>query len=384
MCGQVNDPHETLMRRAVELGARGKGTTSPNPRVGAVVVKDGRIIGEGYHKRAGEEHAEVIALRAAGEGAMGAALVVTLEPCSTPGRTPPCTNAILEAGITELVYGTEDVNPDHSGRGLEFLRERGVRVVGPVLQHECDALNEGWPKFILDGLPFVTIKAGLSLDGKLATTTGESQWITNELSRAHVHRMRYETDAILVGLGTVKKDNPRLTPRGVFPDGPGTGAGRPGRAEPRCPWRIIVDGAAGIPLEATVLTDEWRARTIVVTTKDAPEHLREMIAETGAEVLTVDGDLDNVNLNDLMIALADRGIVYVMIEGGPKVFTSAFEQGVVDKVALFFAPMIIGGQDAPSLIAGTGVSTLDDAIALTNVTTTRFGDDTLIEARVQH
>lgn len=378
------------MRRALELGARGKGTTSPNPRVGAVVVKDGRIIGEGYHKRAGDEHAEVIALRAAGEGAMGAALVVTLEPCSTPGRTPPCTNAILEAGVTELVYGTEDANPDHSGRGLDFLRERGVRVVGPVLQRECDALNEGWPKFILDGRPFVTIKAGLSLDGKLATTTGESQWITNELSRAHVHRMRYETDAILVGLGTVKKDNPRLTPRGVFPGGddeqPGDANARTGRrkrTEPHCPWRIIVDGAAGIPLEATVLTDEWRARTIVVTTKDAPEHQREMIAETGAEVLSVDGDLDNVDLNDLMLALADRGIIYVMIEGGPKVFTSAFEHGVVDKVALFYAPMIIGGQDAPSLIAGTGVSTLDDAIALTNVTTTRFGDDTLIEARVQ-
>jgi diaminohydroxyphosphoribosylaminopyrimidine deaminase/5-amino-6-(5-phosphoribosylamino)uracil reductase len=370
MCGQVNDPHETLMQRALELGALGKGTTSPNPRVGAVVVKDGRIIGEGYHRRAGEEHAEVIALRAAGEGAMGAALVVTLEPCSTPGRTPPCTNAILEAGIAELVYGAEDVNPDHSGRGLRLLRERGLSVVGPVLQDECDALNEGWPKFILDGLPFVTAKAALSLDGKLATTTGESHWITNELSRAHVHRMRYETDAILVGLGTVRKDDPQLTPRGEF-------------ADARCPWRIVVDGAAGLPLEATVLTDEWRERTIVVTTRDAPEHKREMIEETGAEVLIIDGDLDNVDLNDLMIALADRGIIYVMIEGGSKVFTSAFKAGVVDKIALFYAPLLIGGRDAPSLIAGTGVSTLDDAIALTNVATTRFGDDTLIEARVQ-
>ena len=371
MCGQANDPHEDLMRRARELGALGKGTTSPNPRVGAVVVRDGAVVGEGFHKRAGEDHAEVIALRAAGERAMGATLVVTLEPCSTTGRTPPCTNAILEAGISEVVYGVEDANPDHAGRGLRVLRDNGVRVIGPVLTADCEALNEGWPKYILEGLSFVTVKAGLSLDGKLATTTGESHWITNELSRAHAHRMRYETDAILVGLGTVKKDNPRLTPR--------VGEG----AEPRCPWRIIVDGAAAVPLNAAVLNDEWRSRTIVVTTKDAPEHQREMIAETGAEVLAIDGDLDNVNLRDLMLRLADRGIVYVMIEGGAKVFTSAFSQGIVDKVALFYAPLLIGGRDAPSLMAGRGISTLDDAIALSGVVTTRFGDDVLIEARVQ-
>ncbi|MBN1918498.1 MAG: bifunctional diaminohydroxyphosphoribosylaminopyrimidine deaminase/5-amino-6-(5-phosphoribosylamino)uracil reductase RibD [Verrucomicrobia bacterium] len=370
MCGQANDPHEELMRRAIELGALGKGTTSPNPRVGALVLKDGAVVGEGYHKRAGEDHAEVIALRAAGERAMGATLIVTLEPCSTARRTPPCTNAILEAGIAEVIYGIEDVYPDHAGRGLAMLRENGVRVIGPVLAAECEALNEGWPGFVLDGLPFVTVKAGLSLDGKLATTTGESQWITNELSRAHVHRMRYETDAVVVGLGTVKKDDPQMTPRGDF-------------AETRCPWRIIVDGAAAMPLDARVLTDEWTSRTIVVTTKDAPEHQREMIAETGAEVLAIDGDLDNVNLRDLMLRLADRGIVYIMIEGGSKVFTSAFEQGIVDKVALFYAPILIGGHDAPSLMAGRGISTLDDAITLKNVTTTRFGDDVLIEARVQ-
>ncbi len=370
MCGQANDPHETFMRRAIELGALGKGTTSPNPRVGAVVVKDGRTVGAGYHVRAGEDHAEVIALRAAGDAAMDATLVVTLEPCSTPGQTPPCTNAIIEAGISEVVYGTEDANPEHAGRGLEQLRQSGVRVIGPVLHRECEALNEGWSKFITEGVPFVTVKAAMSLDGKLATATGESHWITNDISRARVHRMRYETDAILVGLGTVKADDPHLNPRGDFP-------------EERCPWRIIVDGAAGIPLDATVLTDEWRERTIVATTLDAPEHKREMIEETGASVLSLDGDLDNVDLGDLMVVLAERGIVYVMIEGGSKVFTSAFNQGIVDKVALFYAPMLIGGSDAPPLIGGTGVSTLDDAIALTDITTTRLGDDLLIEARVQ-
>ena len=370
MCGQANSPQESFMRRALELGALGKGTTSPNPRVGAVVVKDGRIVGEGYHKRAGDDHAEVIALHAAGDAAMDATLVVTLEPCSTPGHTPPCTNAILEAGIKELLYGTEDANPDHCGRGLDMLRANGVDVVGPVLEADCEALNEGWPKFITEGLPFVTVKAAMSLDGKLATTMGESHWITNDRSRAHVHRMRYETDAVLVGLGTVSKDDPQLTPRGEFTD-------------ERCPWRVIVDGAAGVPLDATVLTDEWRERTIVVTTLDAPEHKREMIEETGAEVLTIDGDLDNVDLHDLMVALADRGIVYVMMEGGSKVFTSAFNAGLVDKVALFYAPMLIGGRDAPVLIGGTGIATLDDAIALTRITTTRFGDDLLIEARVQ-
>jgi diaminohydroxyphosphoribosylaminopyrimidine deaminase/5-amino-6-(5-phosphoribosylamino)uracil reductase len=377
VCGQANSPHESLMRRALELGALGKGTTSPNPRVGAVVVKNGRIVGEGHHKHAGEDHAEVIALRAAGDAAMDATLVVSLEPCSTPGRTPPCTNAIVEAGIKELVYGTEDANPEHCGRGLEILRANSVHVIGPVLEAECEALNEGWPKFITEGLPFVTVKAAMSLDGKLATTTGESHWITNDRSRAHVHRMRYETDAVLVGLGTVSKDDPQLTPRGEFDDQLGV------RAEPHCPWRVIVDGAAGIPLDATVLTDEWRERTIVVTTLDAPEHKREMIEETGTEVLSIDGDLDNVDLHDLMVALADRGIVYVMIEGGSKVFTSAFKAGVVDKVALFYAPMLIGGRDAPVLIGGSGVATLDDAIALTRITTTRFGDDLLIEARVQ-
>jgi diaminohydroxyphosphoribosylaminopyrimidine deaminase/5-amino-6-(5-phosphoribosylamino)uracil reductase len=370
MCGQANDPREAAMRRAVELGALGKGTTSPNPRVGALVVKAGAVVGEGYHKRAGEEHAEVIALRAAGERADGATLVVTLEPCSTQGRTPACTNAIVEAGIEELVYGAVDANPEHAGRGLELLRERGVRVVGPVLREECEALNEGWPKFITEGLPFVTVKAAMSLDGKLATATGESHWITGEPARAHAHRMRYETDAVLVGLGTIVHDDPQLTPRGDFD-------------EARCPWRVVVDGAAGIPLEATVLTDEWRARTIVVTTKDAPLATRELIEATGAQLISLHGDLDHVDLDELMEALAERGIIYVMIEGGASVITSAFEHGIVDKVALFYAPMLIGGRDAPSLIGGTGISTLDDAIPLSDVATRRFGDDVLIEARVR-
>lgn len=370
MCGRADNPHEALMRHALELGARGKGTTSPNPRVGAVVVNNGRIVGEGYHAQPGEDHAEAIALGAAGEQALDAALVVTLEPCSTPGRTPPCTAAIVEAGIKELVYGAVDINPEHEGRGLDLLRTSGVRVTGPVLPDECSALNEGWPKFIIEGLPFVTVKAAMSLDGKLATATGESQWITSDASRRHVHRMRYETDALLVGLGTVVADDPQLTPRGDFD-------------EARCPWRIIVDGAAGIPLEATVLTDEWRARTVVVTTQDAPEEKREFIQDTGAQVLTLHGDLDNVDLGELMAALAERGIIYVMIEGGASVITSAFEHGVVDKVALFYAPMLIGGRDAPSLIGGTGVSTLDDAIALTDVKTTRLGDDLLVEARLR-
>ncbi len=371
MCGRTDNPQETFMRRALELGAQGKGTTSPNPRVGAVVVKDGAIVGEGYHARPGEGHAEAVALRAAGERALDATLVVTLEPCSTPGRTPPCTAAIIEAGIREVVYGTVDVNPAHEGRGLELLRTSGVRVTGPVLPDECQALNEGWPKFITQGLPFVTVKAAMSLDGKLATATGKSQWITSDASRRHVHRMRYETDAVLVGLGTVVADDPQLTPRGDFPD------------QARCPWRIIVDGAAGIPLEATVLTDEWRARTIVVTTKDAPVATRELIEAAGAQVLTLHGDLDNVDLHELMAALAERGIIYVMIEGGATVITSAFEHGIVDKVALFYAPMLIGGRDAPSLIGGTGVSTLDDAIALTDLQTTRLGDDLLVEARLR-
>jgi len=370
MCGQADNPHDALMRRAIELAALGKGTTSPNPRVGAVVIKDGRIVGEGYHAKVGEAHAEAVALRAAGEQAMDATLVVTLEPCSTAGRTPPCTAAIIEAGISEVIYGAVDPYPEHLGRGLDLLRESGVRVLGPVLRDECEALNEGWPKFITSGLPFVTVKAGMSLDGKLATTTGESHWITNERSRAYVHRMRYETDAVLVGLGTVIADDPQLTPRGDFPD-------------KRCPWRVVVDGAGGIPLEATVLTDEWHERTIVVTTLDAPEEKRDSIERMGAHVACVHGDLDSVDLKELMLVLAERGIVYVMIEGGAKVITSAFHHGIVDKVALFYAPMLIGGRDAPSLIGGTGVSTLDDAIGLTDITTTRFGDDLLVEARVR-
>jgi diaminohydroxyphosphoribosylaminopyrimidine deaminase/5-amino-6-(5-phosphoribosylamino)uracil reductase len=365
----VKDPDEKFMRLALRLAAKGKGTTSPNPRVGAVVVKGGRIIAKGWHRRAGEPHAEAIALDKAGGAAAGSTLYVTLEPCSTWGRTPPCTDGIIASGVKRVVVGAIDPWPAHRGRGLKILKRKGIAVTSGVLKQEAERLNEGFNKWVLTGFPFVTVKAALSLDGKIATATGESRWISGELSRGHAHRMRNESDAIMVGIGTVKRDDPSLTVRGNF-------------REVHSPWRIVVDSRASIDLGCKLLSGPDARRTIIATTRSAPREKLDAISSTGAEVIVCREKDGKVNLPDLMKKLAERGILYVLLEGGGRLITSALEEGLVDKVAFFYAPKIIGGTEAPSVVAGKGASTLRDAIAVTDVSVRRFGSDIFVEGYV--
>jgi len=362
----VSEPDERFMRLALRLAARGKGSTSPNPRVGALVVKHAVVVGRGWHEKPGEPHAEIIALRDAGEAAAGSTLYVTLEPCSTYGRTPPCTNQIIAAKVKRVVAAATDPWPAHRGRGFRILRRKGIQVTHGVLEDDAEKLNEGFNKYVATGLPFVTVKAALSLDGKIATSTGESKWISNELSRRHVHRMRNESDAIMVGIGTVNRDDPSLTVRGRF-------------RRVNSPWRVVVDSSGSIDLNCKLLSGPTARRTVVATTRLAPQARLRAIASTGAEVLLCREKGGKVNLRELMRKLARRGILYVLIEGGSQLITSSLEAGIVDKVAFFYAPKIIGGSDAPSVVAGKGVRYLREAWALKDVSVRRFGSDILVE-----
>ncbi len=369
MMMNADDLDEMFMRRALRLAARGKGTTSPNPRVGAVVVKNGVVAGRGWHKRPGQAHAEVIALKKAGREAAGSTLYVTLEPCSTHGRTPPCTDRIIAAGVKRVVVGATDPWPAHRGRGLRILRRRGIEVTQGVLQSEAKKLNEGFNKYAATGLPFVTVKAALSLDGRIATSTGESKWISNERSREYVHRMRNDSDAIMVGIGTVKCDDPSLTVRGKL-------------RQVNDPWKVVVDSRALIKRSCKLLSSASARKTIIATTRRAPKKKVEAISETGAGVILCREKEGRVSLRDLMKKLAGRGILYVLIEGGSELITSALEAGVVDKVAFFYAPKIIGGSQSPSVVAGRGVRNVRNAIRLEGVSVRRFDSDVLIQGYV--
>lgn len=360
---------EKFMRMALRLAAKGKGMTSPNPRVGAVVVKNGVVIGRGWHRRAGEPHAEVIALREAGDATAGSTLYVTLEPCSTHGRTPPCTDAIIASGVKRVVAASTDIYPAHRGRGFEILREKGIQVTCGVLEKAALKLNEGFNKYLATGLPFVTVKAALSLDGKIATSTGQSKWISNERSREHAHRMRNESDAIMVGIGTVKCDDPSLTVRAKL---------RPLNA----PWKVVVDSRASVSLSCKLLSDDSAPKTILATTRRAPKNKVEAIAAVGDQVILCREKSGKVSLRDLMRRLAAREIRYVLLEGGARLITSALEEGLVDKVAFFYAPKIIGGLEAPSVVMGRGVTKLKDAICVKDVSVRRLGEDILVEGYV--
>lgn len=366
---QMSDLDEKFMRMALRLAAKGKGMSSPNPRVGAVIVKNGVVVGRGWHRRAGEPHAEVIALNEAGEATVGSTLYVTLEPCSTHGRTPPCTDAIIAAGVKRVVAASTDMYPAHRGRGFEILKENGIEVTCGVLEDEALRLNEGFNKYVATGLPFVTVKAALSLDGRIATATGESKWISNERSRRYAHRMRAESDAVMVGIGTVKRDNPRLTVRGTFARG-------------HDPWKVVVDSKASIDLGCNLLSASGPQRTLVATTRSAPRAKLDAISATGAEVLLCRSREGKVDLRDLMQKLAKRGILYVLMEGGSKLITSALEEGLVDKVAFFYAPKIIKASEAPSVVMGKGTGNLRDATILTDLSARRFGEDILVEGYI--
>jgi diaminohydroxyphosphoribosylaminopyrimidine deaminase / 5-amino-6-(5-phosphoribosylamino)uracil reductase len=361
---------EQFMREALALAAQARGRTSPNPMVGSVVVKDGRVVGRGYHVKAGAPHGEVAALEDAGAQAKGATLYVTLEPCCHYGRTPPCTKAIIAAGIGRVVAAMRDPNPLVSGKGLEELRQAGIEVKLPVLEAESAGLNEVFIKYIITKRPFVLLKVAASLDGKIATVTGESRWITNERSRLLVHQLRDQVDAVMVGINTVLRDDPLLTTR--LPGGGG-----------RDPMRIVVDSRLRIPCEARVLTASTSACTLIATTSEAPREKRLQLEAAGATVLVVEGDGPGVPLGLLMEQLGAMQVTSVLLEGGGELHSSALRVGIVDKVLYFLAPKLIGGRAAPPAIGGEGFARLEEAVTLERMQVRQLDDDLLIEGYVR-
>ena len=352
------------MRLAIELARKAKGCTSPNPMVGAVIVKDGEIVGRGYHQKAGTPHAEVHAIEDAGEKAKGATIYVSLEPCSHYGRTPPCTQAIINAGLSGVVTAMTDPNPRVNGNGKAILESHGIEVKTGVLEEEARKLNEFFIKYITTGLPFVILKTAMTLDGKIATHSGKSKWITSEESRKRVHQIRNEVDAVMVGIGTVIKDDPSLTTR--LSDGNGRDA-----------LRIILDSHARIPLDAKVLNQESNAKTIVAVTPSAPEDKIDQIRQK-AEVIIIPERDGRVDIFELMKKLGQMEITSVMIEGGAEVNASALKAGIVDKAMFFVAPKIFGGKDTSSPIGGDGVEDPSEAIKLKDISVERIGEDMLI------
>jgi diaminohydroxyphosphoribosylaminopyrimidine deaminase / 5-amino-6-(5-phosphoribosylamino)uracil reductase len=354
------------MRRALELAARADHQTSPNPMVGAIVLdREGNFAGEGYHARAGEAHAEKLALDRAGRRARGGTLYVTLEPCSHEGRTPPCADAVVAAGLRRVVVAMEDPDRRVAGTGIKKMRHAGIEVEVGLEEKAARRLNRFYIKHRSTGLPWVTVRFAASLDGKIATASGESRWITSEEARRESHRLRQQHDAIVVGAGTVAADDPELTNR--LPNAS------------RQPLRVVLDSTLRTPAGAKVL-DRQQAPTLVVTTPRASTDAVANIKATGAEVVAVEaaGTEQRVDLNQLLKLLGDRGILSLLIEGGAEVNGAFFDGHLVDGVVAFLAPIVIGGSTAPGAVGGQGASKLKDAFRLDNLEIERIGDDLMV------
>lgn len=414
---------EQYMKLALRLAARGAGWVSPNPMVGAVVVRQGEIVGRGWHRHYGGAHAEVEALQAAGERARGATLYVTLEPCNHQGLTPPCTQAVLAAGVSRVVIAMADPNPRVTGGGAAFLADKGVAVTLGVLEEEARRLNEAWIKWVTTGIPFVIAKAACSLDGRIATVTGESQWLTGVVARTFGHRLRHECDAVLVGVGTVLADDPQLTvrlgrgrttegaqrskspapaPSSTTPEGleiacilptPASApdmslaigrqqmaSRRPGAKDP---LRIVLDSTLRIPLSARLLHLDSPAPTLIATTPQAPAERVEALRQAGAEVLILPEERGRVALRPLLERLGKRKVTSVLVEGGAETLGSFFDARLVDRFYFFYAPKILGGKEGYPMIAGQGVRHLAEAHLARDLTVRRLGPDILITGRLR-
>lgn len=365
------DDDTRYMKRALSLARRAQGRTSPNPIVGAVLVKNGEVVGEGYHLRAGTPHAEINALNQAGERARDATLYVTLEPCSHYGKTPPCVDAIIAAGVKRVVVAILDPNPRVAGQGIDRLRKAGVEVRVGVLEEEARRNNEFFFKYIISGIPFVTLKSAMTLDGKIATYTGDSRWVTGEDSRHFVHQLRNVYDAILVGIGTVMKDDPRLNTRLQV-------EGR------RDPIRVILDAQLQLPLDSQIAASAVQQSTLVFTSNQASEERAALLEDKGIKVITIDSDGDKLPLDAVLKTLGKREIMSLLVEGGGQVNASFLEAGLVDKVYWFIAPKFCGGDRAPSPVGGEGVTRMAEAVRITNYTIDRFQEDILITGYLEN
>lgn len=375
--GETGGPPDVavFMARALTLAREVEGRTSPNPAVGAVVVKDGRIVGEGRYEGPGSPHAEVVALESAGELARGATLYVSLEPCPHHGRTPPCTDAIVRAGVAEVHFAHLDPDPRVSGQGRAQLERVGIRVVVGEGEAEARRINEAYLKHRTSGRPFVVAKFACSLDGKIAATSGDSRWVSGPQTRAWAHQLRTRIDAIAVGINTVLVDDPQLTARPDDPDGPSTGSGTV--LAGRQPLRVILDSRGRTPREAKALG--CGGRTLVATTEASPEGWRRQMAEAGAQVAVLPAEeAGRVSLPALLELLGKSDVLTLLVEGGGILQGSFFDQGLVDKVHAVVAPMIIGGQAAPTAVAGRGAARMADALRLREVTVERLGEDVLV------
>ncbi len=355
------------MRQALELARRGMGYVNPNPMVGAVIVKDGRIIGKGWHQRYGTLHAERNAFADCKESCEGAEIYVTLEPCCHYGKTPPCTEAIIENKIRRVIIGSPDPNPLVAGKGAAILREHGIEVVEGVLREECDSLNEIFMHYITTGLPFVTMKYAMTMDGKIACFTGESKWITGEAARQNVQRDRLRHAAIMVGVGTVLADDPMLTCR---------------MEGGRDPVRVICDTRLRIPLSSNIVRTAKDVPTIIASCCDDKMRISEYEA-AGCRIIKVNETEGHVDLRQLMQILGGEKIDSVLLEGGSEMNWSALRSGIVTKVQTYIAPKIFGGAESRSPVSGKGVPLPAEAFMLTGGTVTQIGDDILIESRVR-
>ena len=363
----INNTDEYYMGLALKLALKAKGKTSPNPLVGALLVKSGRIIGSGFHAKAGMSHAEVIALDHAGKKARGATLYVTLEPCAHTGRTPPCVNRIIESRVKEVVIGMIDPNPLNNGRGVALLKQNNIKVRVGVLSEQLKKINESFIKYITTRIPFITVKVGQSLDGRIATRSGDSKWITSDKSRAYAHKIRKDYDAIMVGVNTVLRDNPSLN---VW-------------FSQKKLIKIIVDSNLSVPENSNIFSGD--AQVIIITLPSRPgqetENRKKLSAK--AKILEVKEKAGQINLRDALKKLAGLQISNIIVEGGGTLIGSLFDEKLVDKILFFISPKIIGGKDAVSSVMGNGIKRIDQAIKLRDLKIRRFDEELLIEAMVK-
>ena len=352
------------MKRMMELAQRAKGKTSPNPIVGALLVKGGRVIAEGWHHHCGADHAEIVALKKAGKRARGAKLYVTLEPCSHYGRTPPCVDAIIRSGIKEVVVGMKDPNPVNNGKSLVKLKKAGIKIKVGFLESELKKMNEIFVKYIQTKIPFVVVKIAQTLDGKIATATGQSKWITSARAREYSHRLRNDFDAILVGINTVLKDNPGLNAEQQF----------------KRFKKIILDSSLRISLRAKLFKNTQASDIIMATTQDAPKSKREFLLKKGVHVIVCPSKGGRINIKWLLSELGRQDITSVLVEGGAQVVGSFLKEKCVDKFLIFIAPKLMGDQNALSAIQGISLLNVEHSQKLKNISVKHLGQDILIEA----